>query len=147
MENNGTDDFSGHSFIGRSSTGSKAEISHPLQGESLQVEISQGEISQGAAECYLSFLKQLCGSNMTKPLDYLETMKLEIERLQLNLSAAERDRALLSVGRDPATIDPNRILKLPYVAQLRKTAQSLALSSHIVSEDKKLSVIGLEEEG
>lgn len=152
VENNGTDDFSGHSFIGRSSTGSKAEISHPLQGESLQVEISQGEIlqgeiSQGAAECYLSFLKQLCGSNMAKPLDYLETMKLEIERLQLNLSAAERDRALLSVGRDPATIDPNRMLKLPYVAQLRKTAQNLALSSHIVSEDKKLSVIGLEEEG
>ena len=94
----------------------------------------------------MSFLKQLCGSNMEKPLNYLETMKLEIERLQLNLSAAERDRALLSVGHDPATIDPNRILKLPYVAQLRKTAQNLALSNHIVSEDKKLSVIGLEED-
>jgi hypothetical protein len=138
VEKNGTDDFSDPRFIGQSSPGSKAEISHPLQGESTQI--------KGAAECYLSFLEQLCGSNMAKPLDYVETMKLEIERLQLNISAAERDRALLSVGRDPATIDPNGLLEPRYVSQLRRTAQNLAFSSQIASEDKKLSVIGLEEE-
>lgn len=138
-ENNEADEFSGHGFIDQTSPGSKTEISHPLQGGSSQI--------KGAADCYLSFLEQLCGSNMAKPLDYVETMKLEIQRLQLNISAAERDRALLSVGRDPATIDPNRLLEPHYVAQLRRTAQNLALSSQIASEDKKLSVIGLEDDG
>ncbi|KAH9305499.1 hypothetical protein KI387_009903, partial [Taxus chinensis] len=81
-----------------------------------------------------------------KSLDYIESMKLEIERLKLNLSAAERDRALLSIGRDPATIDPNRLLEPSYMVQLRKAAQSLTMLSELFFEDKKLSAIGLETE-
>lgn len=130
------DIFSDNIFLDQSTLGANGATSHPLQDESSQ--------SEGTAEIYLMFLKQLCSSNMAKSLDYVETMMLEIERLKLNMSAAERDRALLSIGRDPATVDPNCLLEPSYIVQLRKVAQNLSLLSEFVSEDKKLSAIGLE---
>ena len=71
-------------------------------------------------------------------------MKLEIERLRLNLSAAERDRALLSIGVDPATINPNVLLDESYTRRLCRVAGSLALLGQTSLEDKINAAIGLE---
>ncbi|KAH9726883.1 putative phosphoinositide phosphatase SAC9 [Citrus sinensis] len=70
------------------------------------------------AQQYISCLKSLAGPREEKKLDFMEAMKLEIERLQLNLSAAERDRALLSIGTDPASINPNVLLNESYMGRL-----------------------------
>nr|GFD25634.1 probable phosphoinositide phosphatase SAC9 [Tanacetum cinerariifolium] len=64
---------------------------------------------------YISAFKMLTASHVAKKLGFVEAMKLEIERLHLNLSAAERDRALLSIGIDPATINPNTLLEESYI--------------------------------
>lgn len=71
-------------------------------------------------------------------------MKLEIERFQLNMSAAERDRTLLSVGMDPTTINPNTLLDEAYMGRLSKVASSLALLGEASLEDKLIASIGLE---
>lgn len=71
-------------------------------------------------------------------------MKLEVERLRLNLSAAERDRALLSIGTDPATINPNALIDQSYMGRLCKVANSLALLGQAALEDKTTAAIGLE---
>jgi len=70
-------------------------------------------------------------------------MKLEIERLKLNLSAAERDKVLLSVGMDPATINPNALLDEAYMGRLSKVASILALLGEASLEDKLIASIGL----
>lgn len=70
-------------------------------------------------------------------------MKLEIERLKLNLSAAERDRALLSIGVDPASINPNVLLDEHHMGTLCKVANSLALLGQASLEDKIIASIGL----
>ena len=70
-------------------------------------------------------------------------MKLEIERLKLNISAAERDRALLSVGMDPATINPNTLVDEVYMGRLSKVASTLALLGEASLEDKLIAAIGL----
>lgn len=77
-------------------------------------------------------------------LSFVDAMKLEIERLSLNLSAAERDRALLSIGIDPAIINPNLLLEESYVTSLCKAANALALAGHISQEDKTIGSIGLD---
>lgn len=71
-------------------------------------------------------------------------MKLEIERFRLNLSAAERDRALLSVGIDPATINPNFLLDDSQKGRLCKVANTLALLGQTSLEDKITAAIGLD---
>lgn len=73
----------------------------------------------------------------------MEAMKLEIERLRLNLCAAERDRALLSVGIDPASINPNMLLEDSYMARLCRVASTLALLGLAAMEDKINASIGL----
>lgn len=73
----------------------------------------------------------------------MEAMKLEIERLRLNLSAAERDRALLSIGIDPASINPNMLLEDSYTGRLCKVASVLALLGHASVEDKINASVGL----
>ncbi|KAK8364832.1 hypothetical protein V6Z11_A02G009400 [Gossypium hirsutum] len=70
-------------------------------------------------------------------------MKLEIERLQLNLSAAERDRALLSIGTDQASVNPNILLDESYMGRLYKVANILALLGQNALEDKTIGAIGL----
>ncbi|GER57598.1 sacI homology domain-containing protein / WW domain-containing protein [Striga asiatica] len=73
----------------------------------------------------------------------MEAMKFEIERLKLNLSAAERDRALLSIGIDPASINPNTLLEDSYMGRLHRVASTLALFGHASLEDKITASIGL----
>lgn len=73
----------------------------------------------------------------------MEAMKLEIERLRLNLSAAERDRALLSIGIDPASINPNMLLEDSYMGRLYRVAGTLAMLGQASVEDKINASIGL----
>ncbi|GAY68184.1 hypothetical protein CUMW_262160 [Citrus unshiu] len=96
------------------------------------------------AQQYISCLKSLAGPREEKKLDFMEAMKLEIERLQLNLSAAERDRALLSIGTDPASINPNVLLDESYMGRLCRVATTLALLGQTSLEDKIVGAIGLE---
>uniref|UniRef100_A0A1D1ZIN1 Uncharacterized protein C1093.03 n=1 Tax=Anthurium amnicola TaxID=1678845 RepID=A0A1D1ZIN1_9ARAE len=77
-------------------------------------------------------------------LEFEEAMKLEIERLRVNLSAAERDRALLSISVDPATIDPNRLLDDSYLFRLCKLTNTLALLGHSAFEDMVTASIGFD---
>ncbi|QCD83090.1 probable phosphoinositide phosphatase SAC9 [Vigna unguiculata] len=99
--------------------------------------------SDSNAEQYLKCLKTLAGPGLQRKINFIEAMKLEIERLKLNLSAAERDRALLSVGMDPATINPNALLDEAYMAKLSKVANNLALLGETSLEDKIVAAIGL----
>nr|CAB3498548.1 unnamed protein product [Digitaria exilis] len=80
-----------------------------------------------------------------KGLNFEEMMKLEIKRLHLGLSAAERDRALLSIGVIPATVDPNHSVDYPYLLKLSSLADNLALLGHAVLEDRVNASIGLEK--
>ncbi|XP_058105963.1 probable phosphoinositide phosphatase SAC9 isoform X2 [Magnolia sinica] len=93
---------------------------------------------------YINCFRSLCGPNMEKVMDFLEAMKLEVERFRLNLSAAERDRALLSIGTDPATVDPNGLLDDAYMGRLSKVVNILALLGQAAFEDKMTASIGLE---
>ncbi|KAI4324378.1 hypothetical protein L6164_023923 [Bauhinia variegata] len=102
-----------------------------------------GRYSDTKAEQYLNCLGSLTGLSLEGKLDFIEAMKLEIERLQLNLSAAERDRALLSVGMDPATINPNTLPDEIYLGRLSRVANSLALLGEALAEDKHVAAIGL----
>ncbi|KAJ8774787.1 hypothetical protein K2173_017233 [Erythroxylum novogranatense] len=92
---------------------------------------------------YITYVRSLVGSRMERKLDFIEAMKLEIERLRVNLSAAERDRALLSIGIDPATINPNALVDELYMGKLCKVANSLALLGQASLEDKINAAIGL----
>ncbi|XP_015578272.1 probable phosphoinositide phosphatase SAC9 isoform X2 [Ricinus communis] len=142
-------------------------ISHPLQQNNIQegsdlldfldnavVEFHGAETdkkfssSQDAkptdsAQQYINCLKTLAGPKMTRKLDFMEAMKLEIERLRLNLAAAERDRALLSMGIDPATINPNALIDESYMGRLCRVANTLALLGQTSLEDKINAAIGL----
>ena len=60
-----------------------------------------------------------------KKLGFVEAMKL-----------AERDRALLSIGIDPATINPSPLLEESYIASLCWAANALALVGHTYLEDE-----------
>jgi hypothetical protein len=99
----------------------------------------------GSAELYLNCFKLLAGSQLDTKLRFMDAMKLEIERLRLNLSAADRDRALLSVGTDPATINPNLLLSGSQVGRLSRTANALAFLGQTSLEDKLTGSIGLEK--
>ncbi|KAL5578722.1 hypothetical protein UlMin_011164 [Ulmus minor] len=97
-----------------------------------------------SSQQYISCLKSLVGPHLAKKLEFIEAMKLEIERLRLNLSAAERDRALLSIGIDPAIINPNLLLDEHYMGRLSKVANSLAQLGQASLEDKIIAANGLE---
>ncbi|KAG5010707.1 hypothetical protein JHK87_019222 [Glycine soja] len=99
--------------------------------------------ADSSAEQYLKCLKTLAGPSLQRKINFIEAIKLEIERLKLNLSAAERDRALLSVGMDPATINPNTLLDEAYTGRLSKVANNLALLGEASLEDKLVGAIGL----
>ncbi|XVE84406.1 hypothetical protein DITRI_Ditri17bG0009900 [Diplodiscus trichospermus] len=102
-----------------------------------------GRPQESGSQKYINCLKSLLGPHMERKLDFLEAMKLEIERLQLNLSAAERDRALLSIGTDPATVNPNFLLDESYMGRLCRVASTLALLGQAELEDKINGAIGL----
>lgn len=73
----------------------------------------------------------------------MQAMKLEIERLRLNLSAAERDKALLSISVDPTTIDPNRLLDEMDMVRLCNCAGNLAVLGQTAFEDRINASTGL----
>lgn len=100
--------------------------------------------SDNGGKQYINCLKSLAGPQMRRRLNFMEAMKLETERLRLNLSAAERDRALLAVGTDPASINPNLLLDDLYTLRLCRVATSLAMVGHAALEDKITGSIGLD---
>lgn len=97
-----------------------------------------------ATNQYTNFLKLIGGANSGKGLDFMEAMKLEIERLRLQISAAERDRSLLAIGVDPASINPNMLLEDSYMTRLCRVTNALALLGQTSLEDKVTAAIGLE---
>ncbi|XP_011091527.1 probable phosphoinositide phosphatase SAC9 isoform X2 [Sesamum indicum] len=104
---------------------------------------SQGHSDNGSQQ-YITSFKHLAGPHwQERRLDFMEAVKLEIERLRLNLSAADRDRALLSLGVDPASINPNLLLEDSYMGSLYRVASTLALLGQASLEDKVTSSIGL----
>ncbi|KAG7024671.1 putative phosphoinositide phosphatase SAC9 [Cucurbita argyrosperma subsp. argyrosperma] len=103
------------------------------------------KVADSCSQLYINCLISLVGPRMEKKLSFQEAMKLEIERLRLNLSAAERDRALLSMGTDPATINPNLLLDEIYIGRLCRLANNLALVGHTYLEDKITAAIGLDK--
>ncbi|XP_075098514.1 putative phosphoinositide phosphatase SAC9 isoform X4 [Nicotiana tabacum] len=86
----------------------------------------------------------LFSADLERKISYMAAMKLEIERFRVNLSAAERDRALLSIGVDPASIDPNLLLDDSRIGGLCRVANILALLGHASLEDKVTASSGLE---
>lgn len=77
-------------------------------------------------------------------LGFVEAMKLEVERLRLDLSAAERDKALSSIAIDPATINPNTLIEESYIGSLCKAANALAVLGQVSLEDRTTGSIGLD---
>ncbi|XP_057802025.1 probable phosphoinositide phosphatase SAC9 isoform X2 [Salvia miltiorrhiza] len=114
-----------------------------LANNNSKIVSSQGHSDNGSQE-YIRLFKLLSGPHwQERRLDFMEAMKLEIERLRLNLSAAERDRALLSIGIDPASINPNMMLEDSYMGRLYRVASTLALLGLAATEDKTNASIGL----
>ncbi|CAM0881228.1 unnamed protein product [Alopecurus aequalis] len=108
-------------------------------------EVNNQAEDRGSTQLYLQFLESLSGNNKGKSLNFEHMMKLEIKRLYLDLSAAERDRALLSIGVIPATVDPNRSVDYSYLLKLSSFADKLALLGHAVFEDRANASLGLEK--
>lgn len=101
--------------------------------------------SDNGTKQYINCLKSLSGPQMRQQVNFMDAMKLEVERLRLNLSAAERDRALLAVGTDPASMNPNLLLDDLYMVRMCRVANSLAIVGHTALEDKITQSIGLEK--
>ncbi|XP_024985073.1 probable phosphoinositide phosphatase SAC9 isoform X1 [Cynara cardunculus var. scolymus] len=116
---------------------------HDEANDSPKVSVQDKVPTECGPQQYISCYKMLTASHVANKLGFAEAMKLEIERLRLNLSAAERDRALLSIGIDPATINPNALLEESYIGSLCRAANALALLGHISLEDKTSGAIGL----
>lgn len=121
-----------------------ATVLNPNGGNREAMVMSSQESSESSAQKYINCFKLLSGPQMERQLEFMEAMKLEIERLRLNLSAAQRDRALLAVGIDPANINPNLLLEDSYTVRLCRVAHTLALLGHTSLEDKITASIGLE---
>ncbi|KAK9157513.1 hypothetical protein Scep_004087 [Stephania cephalantha] len=102
-----------------------------------------GERSESGTQHYIDCVKALMSSQKARRIDFGEAMKLEVERLRGDLSAAARDRALLEIGTDPASLDPNGFLDDSYTGRLCRVANSLALLGQAALEDKVIAAIGL----
>lgn len=107
--------------------------------------ISTSVEAKTALDEYLDSVKLFCGSDLARRLEFSEAVKLEIIRFGLGLSAADRDRMLLSIGKDPVSVDPNRLLSSLYSTQVSQTAAQLAAINQVAREDELLSAIGLEK--
>lgn len=120
-------------------------IDHRVSEADSKFSLSKDEISKDSngAQRYVDCFRAICGPHMAK-LNFVDAMKLEIERFHLSLSAAERDRALLSVGTDPATVDPNGLCDDIYIGRLCRIVSFLALLGQTAFEDKITASIGLE---
>ncbi|CAM8897025.1 unnamed protein product [Rhodiola kirilowii] len=105
--------------------------------------LGRNDFNEGSQK-YIHCLKLLAGANMVQEIRFEEATMLETERLLLNLSAAERDRALLSVGVDPASIDPNLLVDESYMVKLCKIASSIAFLGQAAIEDKIRGSCGID---
>lgn len=101
-------------------------------------------MTESGVQHYTDCFKVVFGPHMSRNIDFEDAMKLEIERIRMNLSAAERDRALLQIGTDPARIDPNGLLDASYMSRLCKVANQLALLGQAALEDKVTAALGLD---
>lgn len=121
-------------------------VSGPQNGnlDSDVIPLQVGRPSDNGAPQYIDCFKSLAGPNLQNELSFTDAMKLEIERICLNLSAADRDRALLSLGVDPATVNPNLLLDELYMGRLCKVAKALVLLGQASVEDKINASFGLE---
>ncbi|MCO5576196.1 hypothetical protein L7F22_030004 [Adiantum nelumboides] len=100
-----------------------------------------------ASDEYVECVKSFCETNMGKRLEFSDAVELEIIRFGLGLSAAARDHLLISIGKDPASLDPNRLLTPLYSAQIFQAAVQLAAINQVALEDENLARIGLEQLG
>ncbi|XP_071721407.1 probable phosphoinositide phosphatase SAC9 isoform X2 [Rutidosis leptorrhynchoides] len=100
--------------------------------------------TKNGAQQYISCFEMLTALHGGNKLGFIEAMKLEIERLHLNLSTFERDKALSSIGIDPSTIDPNTLIEESYIGSLCKTSNALAVLGQISLEDRTTGSIGLD---
>ncbi|KAK8964395.1 putative phosphoinositide phosphatase SAC9 [Platanthera guangdongensis] len=94
----------------------------------------------------LAVHRAFCPIVIGKLVDFMKALKLEITRLRLCISAAERDRALLAISVDPSMIDPNRLIDDSLMTNLCNHADSLAILGQTAFEDKINASIGLEME-
>lgn len=119
---------------------------HQLQGNSNSPVLPCDENGNNCeiVQRYIHIFKSLSTSNKGRELGFLQAMQLEIERLRLRLSAAERDKALLSISVDPATIDPNHLLDGMDMVRLCNCADTLALLGQTAFEDRINASTGLD---
>ncbi|KAK9058388.1 hypothetical protein SSX86_023230 [Deinandra increscens subsp. villosa] len=141
--------LSGEDIISRSNTQPMTEISlhdqchdHKEETDSQRISKQDKIPSKTGTQHYISCFEILTA--VDNKLGFVEAMKLEIERLRLNLSTAERDKALSSIGIDPATLDPNTLIEESYMSSLCKAANSLAILGQTSLEDKINGCIGLD---
>ncbi|VFQ87587.1 unnamed protein product [Cuscuta campestris] len=106
--------------------------------------ISLEGASDDCTHKYIDCLKHIADPNLERKIGFMEAMKLEIERFRQSLSAAERDRALLSIGVDPASINPNLLLDEFEMEKLCGVLNALALIGQASFEDKLTAAIGLD---
>ncbi|CAH1441274.1 unnamed protein product [Lactuca virosa] len=97
-----------------------------------------------AALQYITCFKMLSALHGGNKLGFKEGMKLEIERLRLNLSGVERDKALSSIGIDPESINPNVLIEESYISSLCKAANAVAFLGQASLEDRIIGAIGLD---
>nr|XP_043609995.1 probable phosphoinositide phosphatase SAC9 [Erigeron canadensis] len=117
---------------------------HNEENESRRVSVQDNTPTKTCPQQYLNSFEMLTASRWDNKLSFVEAMKLEIERLRFGLSAAERDRALSSIGIDPATIDPNALIEESYIGSLCKAADALAVLGQASLEDRITGAIGLD---
>jgi hypothetical protein len=68
-----------------------------------------------------------------KPLTYQEAMELEIMRLRLGLSIAQRNSSLISKAQDPASLNPNQLIHLGYAIQVTKKLKIVTKNRKLIS--------------
>jgi hypothetical protein len=107
----------------------------PLKGNKAPLTPVSG--GPAAVDAYLQLVRKIVGNEQS--VRFSDSMELDIARLRLGLSAAQRDRALLSIGRDPASVDPNRTLAASDVAPLRLAANQLSALTRVAQEDQEIA--------
>ncbi|KAI3826704.1 hypothetical protein L1987_00756 [Smallanthus sonchifolius] len=151
--NTQVDLLSGEDIISKSDSQPMTEISlhdpsldmchdHKEENDSQRISVQAKTPTKTGAQHYISCFETLTA--VDNKLGFVEAMKLEVERLRLNLSTAERDKALSSIGIDPATINPNTLIEESYINSLCKAANALAILGQTSLEDKITGYIGLD---
>ncbi|GJP43162.1 hypothetical protein CLOM_g2651 [Closterium sp. NIES-68] len=89
-----------------------------------------------------------CLPFQSSPIDFPTAMELEIARLRLSLSAAQRDAVLAALlSSRPPSLDPNALLNTAEALQCRQLAASLASARLTAREDVEIGSLGFREGG